>query len=329
VPVRLTGQDSERGTFSSRHAVLHDVTDGRTYASLAHVRDGQATVEIRNSPLSECGVLGFEYGYSLDAPGALVAWEAQFGDFINVAQVYVDQFLASAEAKWRRLSGLVLLLPHGLEGQGPEHSSARIERFLALAAEDNLQLVTPTTPAQYFHALRRQVVRPWRKPLVVMTPKSLLRHPAVVSPLEDLAAGSFRRILPDAATAGGDAAAGVSRVLLCGGKVFYDLDRGRQEHGRKDVAILRLEQLYPLSDEELATALAPYPAAAPLVWVQEEPANMAAVCYLRRRFAEGVPGGHEFRIVSRAPSASPATGSHSSHDLEQRALVDEALGQMG
>ena len=198
IPVRISGQDCERGTFSQRHAVLHDFENDARYTPLANLAADQATVEICNSPLSETGVLGFEYGYSLDRPACLVMWEAQYGDFVNVAQVIIDQFLVSAEDKWRRLSGLVLLLPHGLEGSGPEHSSARLERFLMLAAEDNIQIVQPSTPAQYFHVLRRQVLRRWRKPLVVMTPKSLLRHAAVVSPLEDLSTGTYQRVLPDA-----------------------------------------------------------------------------------------------------------------------------------
>ncbi len=234
----------------------------------------------------------------------------------------VDQFLVSAEDKWERLSGLALLLPHGFEGQGPEHSSARLERFMALAADDNIQLIQPTTPAQYYHALRRQVVRPLRKPLVVMTPKSLLRHPQVVSSLDELAAGRFRRILPDAA---GLAPDGVTRVLLATGKVYYDLAKAREESGRRDVAILRLEQLYPLADSELAAALEPYRPGTPLVWVQEEPENMGAWRTLRVRFGETLLGRWPFSGVTRESSASPATGSAKSHALEQQQLVERAF----
>jgi 2-oxoglutarate dehydrogenase E1 component len=319
--VRLSGQDTVRGTFSQRHAALHDVENGHAYVPLQHVAPGQAPVEVHNSPLSEAGVLGFEYGYSLDCPDGLVLWEAQFGDFVNAAQVIVDQFLVSAEEKWRRLSGLVLLLPHGFEGQGPEHSSARLERFLELAVNDNVQIVQPTTPAQYFHVLRRQVLRRWRKPLVVMTPKSLLRHPKVVSSLAELAEGGFQRILADAAIAPGQ----VRRVLLASGKVYYDLLATREELARDDVAILRLEQLYPLRDEQLREALAPYPPAAPAVWVQDEPSNMGAWRYLLARFGERLFGGRAFSGVCRPASASPATGWPALHRLEQQKLLRVAF----
>ena len=251
VAVRLTGQDSQRGTFSQRHAVLHDVENDSLYTPLANVAAGQAPIEIYNSPLSETGVLGFEYGYSLDRPGCLVMWEAQYGDFVNVAAVIIDQFIVSAEDKWRRLSGLVLLLPHGLEGAGPEHSSARLERFLMLAADDNIQVVEPSTPAQYFHVLRRQALRRWRKPLVVMTPKSLLRHPAAVSTLDDLASGAYERVLPDVPI--GDAP-DVRRVVLCSGKLYYDLAKKRAELKRSDVALLRIEQYYPFPYQQLRGA---------------------------------------------------------------------------
>jgi 2-oxoglutarate dehydrogenase E1 component len=330
VRVRLTGQDSERGTFSHRHAVLHDVETGARTMPLQHVAAEQGRVEIHNSPLSETGVLGFEYGYSLEYPDGLVAWEAQFGDFVNVAQPILDQFLVSAEEKWRRLSGLVLLLPHGMEGQGPEHSSARLERFLTQAAEDNIQVVSPTTPAQLFHCLRRQVLRPWRKPLVVMTPKSLLRHPRVVSSLDDLATGSFRRILPDTrqdpeAKPGSEA---VDRVILCTGKIAVELEEQREKLARKDVAIVRLEQLYPLSDTEIEGALAPYPAKTPVVWVQEESRNMGARRYVRLRFGSSILGRHELLEVSRPASASPATGSASRHKLEQEEILARAFGPL-
>lgn len=315
--VRLSGQDTARGTFSQRHATLHDQKDGHAYTPLEHVEPGQAPVEIKNSPLSESGVLGFEYGYSLDYPDGFVGWEAQFGDFWNAAQVIVDQFISSAEDKWRRLSGLVMLLPHGFEGGGPEHSSARLERFLSLAAEDNIQIVCPTTPAQYFHCLRRQVVRPWRKPLVVMTPKSLLRHPKVVSGLDDCACGSFQRFLPDTV------AKNAKRILLCTGKIFYELDKFREESQRTDVAIVRVEQLYPLRLEQLQSALAAYPADAPVIWVQEEPENMGAWRYVLTGF--GLKLNRPFSGIYRPESASPATGSAASHKNEQMELIEAAF----
>jgi 2-oxoglutarate dehydrogenase E1 component len=320
--VRLTGQDSERGTFSHRHAVLHDVETGQTFLPYQNLAPDQAPVEIYNSPLSETGVLGFEYGYSLDTPDGLVMWEAQFGDFVNAAQVIVDQFIAAAEEKWRRLSGITLLLPHGMEGQGPEHSSARLERFLELSVNDNIQVVQPTTPAQLFHCLRRQVLRRWRKPLIVMTPKSLLRHTRVTSSLDDLAAGRFERILQDANTASG---AEVARILMCSGKIYFDLDRERERQGRKDIAILRLEQLYPLADATLDAALRSYRDGTPLYWVQEEPENMGAWRFLKIRFGEAVLGRLPLKGISRPASASPATGSHSSHKKEQEQLITAAF----
>jgi len=320
--VRVTGQDTERGTFSQRHAVLHDYEDGHRYAPLQHLEPNQAAVEIHNSPLSEAGVMGFEYGYSLDWPDGLIAWEAQYGDFWNAAQVIVDQFVASAEDKWRRLSGLVLLLPHGFEGGGPEHSSARLERFLTLAAEDNLQVVYPTTPAQYFHCLRRQVVRRWRKPLVVMTPKSLLRHPKVVSTLDECAQGRFERILPDALPR---PAGQVRRILLCSGKIYYDLEKHREENKREDVAIARVEQLYPLRAHALQSVLSGYGEGTPAVWVQEEPENMGAWRFMRVQFGEELFGRFPFSIISRPASASPATGSASAHKKEQGEIIERAF----
>ncbi len=322
-PVRLSGQDSQRGTFSQRHAVLHDVVDGKTYMPLAHLADDQARVEVINSPLSEAGVLGFEYGYSLDEPEGLIAWEAQFGDFANAGQVIIDQFLAGGADRWRRLSGLVLLLPHGWEGSGPEHSSARLERFLNLAARDNLQVVAPTTPAQYFHVLRRQVLRRWRKPLVVMTPKSLLRHPRVVSPLSDLAEGSFSRILPDTRNSPDT----TSRVLLCSGKVYYDLIDFREKNHRDDVAILRFEQLYPLAVDLVRKQLELYADGTPVFWVQEEPRNMGAWPALCLRFDSRLFDRFSLSYVARAESASPATGSHATHKREQQELVERAFGE--
>ena len=321
-PVRLTGQDTERGTFGQRHAVLHDIETGETWRPLSALAEGQAPVEIWNSPLSEVGVLGFEYGYSLDRPDALVLWEAQYGDFVNAAQVVIDQFLASAEDKWRRLSGLGLLLPHGYEGRGPEHSSARLERFLELAAEDNISIVQPTTPAQYFHALRRQVLRPIRKPLVLATPKSLLRHRQSVSSLDDLAQGRFQPVLADP---GADPPS-VSRVLLCTGKIFFDLVERREALRRRDTAIVRLEQLYPWPAEALRSALAPYGDGTRAVWVQEEPANQGAWPYVERRFCGEMFERLPLRGVARLESASPATGSYASHQLEQEELLDAAFG---
>jgi 2-oxoglutarate dehydrogenase E1 component len=320
--VRLSGQDSERGTFSHRHAVLHDVENGQTYMPFQNLAPDQAPVEIYNSPLSEIGVLGFEYGYSLDTPDGLILWEAQFGDFWNAAQTIVDQFIAAAEEKWRRLSGITLLLPHGMEGQGPEHSSGRLERFIELAAEDNIQVVQPTTPAQYFHCLRRQVLRRWRKPLVVMTPKSLLRHPRVVSSLNDFAQGRFERILPDA---NADSGADITRILICSGKIYFDLEKERERRQRKDVAILRLEQLYPLADETLDAALRSYRDGTVVYWVQEEPENMGAWRFLKIRFGEAVLGRLPLRGISRPASASPATGSHNSHRKEQEQLIAAAF----
>ncbi|MDP9001349.1 MAG: 2-oxoglutarate dehydrogenase E1 component [Myxococcota bacterium] len=330
--IRFSGQDSRRGTFSHRHAVLFDTNTGKPYTPLAHLGDdgsdgtngaSHAQVgrfEIYDSPLSEAGVLGFEYGYSLDRPDKLVVWEAQFGDFVNAAQVIIDQFIVSAEDKWGRLSGLVLLLPHGFEGQGPEHSSARIERFLQLAAEDNIQVCYPTTPAQFYHLLRRQLKRLWRKPLVVFTPKSLLRFAEAVSTLDELATGSFQRVIPDDTVEPNN----VKRILLCTGKVYYDLVAERRKRKREDVAIVRLEQLYPLSDALMKT-LAPYREGTPVMWVQEEPRNMGPWYFISARKTEMFGHRHSLTLVSRAESASPATGSKAAHDLEQAMLVEQAF----
>ncbi|HOJ32548.1 MAG TPA: 2-oxoglutarate dehydrogenase E1 component [Candidatus Hydrogenedentes bacterium] len=319
--VRLSGQDSRRGTFSHRHAVLFDYETGEPYMPLGNLAEDQAPVEIYNSPLCEAGVLGFEYGYSIGYPDALVIWEAQFGDFANCAQVIIDQNIVSAEDKWKSLSGLVMLLPHGFEGMGPEHSSARLERFLALCAEDNIQVVYPTTPAQFFHVLRRQVLRPWRKPLIIMSPKSLLRHPQVVSPLSDLAEGRFKRILPDTL----NEAKHVKRIILCTGKIFYELAEQREKRERKDVAIVRVEQLYPLQESLLAEVMSVYPKNAEVVWVQEEPQNMGAWPYIHSRFCSGIAGRKAPRVISRAVSASPATGSANCHKLEQQEILDKAF----
>ena len=321
VRLRMSGQDVCRGTFSHRHAVLYDYESGEPFHTLSNVTQKPHLVEIYNSPLSETGVLGFEYGYSVDCPEGLIVWEAQFGDFANAGQVIIDQFIASAEDKWERLSGLVMLLPHGFEGQGPEHSSARLERFLTLAAEDNMQIVVPSTPAQFFHLLRRQTLRRWKKPLVVMSPKSLLRLPACTSRLDDLAKGRFERVIDDSAVT---EPGSVSKVLLTSGKCYYDLFAHRDETNRRDVAIVRLEELYPLPEQELKLALDRYPVDVPVVWVQEEPENMGAWRYLFCRFGPTLLG-HSLQRVSRVASASPATGSHGSHHLEQTALVEEAF----
>jgi 2-oxoglutarate dehydrogenase E1 component len=319
--IRLVGQDTRRGTFSHRHAVLYDQERGTPYLPLAHLRSGQGPVEIRDTLLSEAGALGFEYGYSLDMPDALTVWEAQFGDFVNAAQVIVDQFLSSGEAKWNRLSGLVLLLPHGMEGQGPEHSSARLERFLELSVDDNWRVVNLTTPAQYFHALRRQLATPWRKPLVVMSPKSLLRHAQAVSPLDDLVQGRFRRVIDDARADPDE----ITRVVLCSGKLYYELAAAREASGARHVAIVRLEQLYPLATDEVLAAIGRYRPGVELAWAQEEPSNMGAWDYVDARLAPGLPG--PVQLVARPPSASPAAGSATRHRLEQEQLVREALGE--
>ncbi len=320
--VRLTGQDVERGTFTHRHAVFSDFNSGRKYCPLQHLSPKQAPVEIVNSPLSEIGVMGFEYGYSLDCPEGLVLWEGQFGDFANAAQVIIDQFIASGEEKWSRLSGLVLLLPHGMEGQGPEHSSARLERFLALCASDNLQVIYPSTAGQYFHALRRQALRPWRKPLVVMTPKSGLR--AWTSKLEDLAPGTrFQRVIPDSMPAKGRK---IERVLLCSGKIYHELEAHRRDQKIESVAIIRVEQLYPKPIEPLQAALAPYAAGTPVYWVQEEPQNMGAWRSHYTFFGPKLFDKYPFSGISRPPAASPATGSLNSHKIEQKEVIAEAFG---
>jgi 2-oxoglutarate dehydrogenase E1 component len=318
VPVRLSGQDSMRGTFSHRHAVLVDVNRERRYRPLDQAVRDQARFEIYNSPLSEAAVLGFEYGYSRDYPETLVLWEAQFGDFANNAQVIVDQFIASAEDKWRGLSGLTLLLPHGYEGQGPEHSSARIERFLQLTAEDNLQVCQPSTAAQYFHLLRRQALTPWRTPLVVFTPKSLLRHASSSSPIEDLVTQRFSRVLGDSTVA--DA----RRVLVCGGKIGHELRAERARRHDTQTAIVSVEQFAPFPSRELAAEFERHPEAKDFVWVQEEPANMGAHTFVVPRLRR-LLGARPLRSMRRSASASPATGSSKAHEIEQRALMAMAF----
>jgi 2-oxoglutarate dehydrogenase E1 component len=319
--VRLSGQDSRRGTFSHRHAVIVDQKSGAEYTPLEHVHKNQAPCRIYDSPLSEAAVLGFEFGYSLDYPDALVAWEAQFGDFVNGAQVIIDQYISSCEDKWNRLSGLVVMLPHGYEGQGPEHSSARYERFLSLCAEDNMQVVYPTTPAQFFHLLRRQVLRKWRKPLIVMTPKSLLRLPAARSDLKELSDGAFHRILDDPTPPDRDQ---VRRIVLCTGKIFYELAEERARRADKTTALMRIEQLYPISAKELAGALDTYAQAEEVVWVQEEPCNMGAQNFIYVRLLE-VAGHRSVHTVARAESASPATGSYKAHLIEQQRIISQAF----
>ena len=317
-PVRLSGQDSRRGTFSTRHAVLVDMTDGTSLTSLNTLPGKQAELSVYDSLLSEAAVLGFDYGYSLDEPNMLILWEAQFGDFCNGAQVIIDQFIASAESKWGRSSGLVMLLPHGYEGQGPEHSSARLERFLQLCAEDNIQVVYPTTPAQYFHLLRRQVRRNFRKPLIVMTPKSLLR--VKLSTVDELVNGRFLDVIDDQVVPDR-----VKRVVVCSGKVYYNLVAQREAAKQtKEVAIIRLEQLYPWPVEALKSALGRYKAAREWVWCQEESQNMGAWSFVAPRLRE--LSGQDFQYVGRDASASPATGSHSIHDYEQADLVKAAIG---
>jgi 2-oxoglutarate dehydrogenase E1 component len=318
-PVRLSGQDSRRGTFNQRHDALIDIENEKQYIPLQHVAAGQAWFEAINSTLSEASVLGFEYGFSRDYPEALVLWEAQFGDFANGAQIIIDQFVVAGEDKWNLLSGVVLLLPHGYEGQGPEHSSARIERFLQLAARDNIQICQPSTAAQYFHLLRRQALRAWRKPLVVFTPKSMLRHPAASSALAQLAEGRFQNVIPD----GGDGTA--TRVLLCSGKIGHELVAERKRQKNESTAIVFLEQLYPFPEAELAAEMDRHKNAREFVWVQEEPANMGALAFLLPRL-ERLARDRAVLSVKRSASASPATGSHKAHELEQHTLLTLAFG---
>jgi 2-oxoglutarate dehydrogenase E1 component len=318
-PVRLTGQDTRRGTFNQRHAALMDIETEREYLPLEHVSPKQAWFEVYNSPLSEAAVLGFEYGFSRDFPEALVLWEAQFGDFANGAQIIIDQFVAAGEDKWNLLSGVVLLLPHGYEGQGPEHSSARLERFLQLAARDNIQICQPSTAAQYFHLLRRQALRAWRKPLVVFTSKSMLRNPVACSSLAELAAPRFQRVIPDR----GNGSA--TRVLLCCGKIRHELEAEREKRKDTSTAIVTLEQLYPFPEADLAAEMDRHANAREFVWVQEEPANMGALAFLMPRL-ERLARGRSVLSVKRSASASPATGSHKAHEMEQHTLISLAFG---
>ena len=323
--VRLSGQDCGRGTFSQRHGMLSDLETGARHTPIQFIDNQQASVEIINSPLSEAGVLGFDYGYSLDSPDSLICWEAQFGDFYNAAQVIVDQFVYSAEDKWNRLSGLTMLLPHGFEGSGPEHCSARMERFLTGAAEHNVQIAVPTSAAQHFHLLRRQVKRKWRKPLIVFTPKALLREELVKSSLDEFTKGTFQRVLPDSLVKEGGH---TSRVILCTGKIGIDLMKKCQEENRTDVAVVRIEQLYPVPQAEISAALDKYAADVPIYWVQEEPKNMGAWHFIKINWDDlGLSERWPLKVVSRPESASPSTGSKKTHKIEQAEVFRSALGE--
>jgi 2-oxoglutarate dehydrogenase E1 component len=328
--VRLTGQDSGRGTFTHRHAVLHDQNRERwndgTYIPLQNIAEGQAKFTVIDSVLSEEAVLGFEYGYSTAEPNTLVAWEAQFGDFVNGAQVVIDQFISSGEVKWGRVSGLTMLLPHGYEGQGPEHSSARIERFLQLCADHNMQVVQPTTPAQIFHLLRRQMIRLFRKPLIVATPKSLLRHKEAVSDLSELAKGSFQPIIGE--VDGTVEPKKVKRVIVCSGRVYYDLVAHRREAKANDVAIIRIEQLYPFAHKQFDAEIKKYENANEVVWVQDEPQNQGAWFYVEHHLREGMRDGQKLAYSGRPASASPAVGYYAKHYEQLKALIEGAFGRL-
>lgn len=321
-PVRLAGQDSGRGTFSHRHALWIDQQNSLTYSPLAHIRTGQARFEVFNTLLSEAAALGFEYGYSTVCTEGLTLWEAQFGDFVNSAQVMIDQYIASGEQKWGQKSSLVLLLPHGFEGQGPEHSSARPERFLALAGHDNMQIVNPTTPAQLFHLLRRQVVQPFDKPLIVFTPKGLLRHPRCVSRIKEIVEGAFSPILDDPGQP-----KGAKQLILCSGRVYYDLEAYREKEGRGDLAIIRIEQLYPLDLQGLRECIAQYPSVEKYQWVQEEPENMGAWPFIAFYLLKVLPAGIPLECVGRETSASPATGFVTRHKQEFVNIIDRVFGK--
>ena len=323
IPIRLSGQDSRRGTFSHRHSVFYDEVSRERYIPLQHLAPDQARFCVYNSPLSEAAVLGFDYGYSMDYPNMLCMWEAQFGDFANGAQVIIDQFIASAETKWLRPSSLVMLLPHGYEGQGPEHSSARLERFLQLCADENMEVCNLTTPSQYFHVLRRQMLRDFRKPLVIMTPKSLLRSEAAVSTAVDFTNGEFHTIVDGPSPAD---PAGIDRLILCTGKVYYDLQSYREKNGFSDrSALVRLEQIYPLDEEMLRKVTNPYAKAKEIVWCQEEPENMGAWHHLLPRFMKFF--SRTVSYAGREAGASTAVGSTAAHKIEQAALLAQAFGQ--
>ncbi len=322
VPVRLTGQDSRRGTFNHRHSALIDTETEENYMPLQHIAPVQARCEVYNSSLSESAVLGFEYGYSRDYPEALVLWEAQFGDFANVAQMVIDQFIAAGEEKWLLLSGLVMLLPHGHEGQGPEHSSARIERYLQLAARDNFQICQPSNAANYFHMLRRQALRKWRKPLIVFTPKSMLRNPDACSPIDDFVTHGFLPVVPDRE------AVAAKRVLVCTGKIGHELEAERRKRKDSSTAIVYVDQIYPFPEAEMQKELDRHASARELVWVQEEPANMGAMFYMMPRLRR-VSGSRPVFSVKRSASPSPATGSAKAHEMEQKTLITLAFTSTG
>jgi 2-oxoglutarate dehydrogenase E1 component len=321
-PIRLCGQDACRGTFAHRHAVLHDQNTAQIYIPLSHIKAGQVQINIIDSLLSEEAVLAFEYGFAAAEPNNLVIWEAQFGDFANGAQVVFDQFISSGEQKWGRLCGLTIFLPHGYEGQGPEHSSARLERYLQLCAQQNMQVCVPTTPAQIYHLLRRQMVRPYRKPLIVMTPKSLLRHPVAVSTFDDLTRGEYQVVIPEVDKID---AKKVDRVIFCSGKVYYDLLEKRREQKLSNIAIVRIEQLYPFPDVRIQEMLELYKQAKDIIWCQEEPQNQGSWFFLQQYFPACLGKGQTLRYVGRSASASPAVGYNSVHVKEQAALVEQAL----
>ncbi|UTM58263.1 2-oxoglutarate dehydrogenase E1 component [Photobacterium sp. CCB-ST2H9] len=320
--IRITGQDSGRGTFFHRHAVLHNQTDASTYMPLANIHDKQGPFQVFDSVLSEEAVLAFEYGYATAEPGGLTIWEAQFGDFANGAQVVIDQFISSGEQKWGRMCGLTMLLPHGYEGQGPEHSSARLERYLQLCAEQNMQVVIPSTPAQVYHMIRRQVLRPMRRPLIVMSPKSLLRHPLCTSTMDDLSEGNFQPAIGEIDALDPKQ---VKRVVLCSGKVYYDLLEQRRKREQTDVAIIRIEQLYPFPKEDVEAALADYQHVTDFAWCQEEPQNQGAWYSSQHNFRAALPAGAQLEYAGRPASASPAVGYMSVHLKQQKALIDDAL----
>jgi 2-oxoglutarate dehydrogenase E1 component len=328
--VRITGQDCGRGTFTHRHAVLHDQNrekwDSGSYVPLENVTDNQAPFLVIDSVLSEEAVLGFEYGYSTAEPNTLVIWEAQFGDFVNGAQVVIDQFISSGEVKWGRIAGITLMLPHGYEGQGPEHSSARPERFLQLCADNNMQVCQPTTPAQIFHLLRRQMIRLFRKPLIILTPKSLLRHKEAVSSLNELAKGSFETIIGE--TDNSIDANKVKRVIACSGKVYYDLIAARRERKSDDVAIIRVEQLYPFPHKAFASELKKYPNVNEVVWCQDEPQNQGYWFQIQHNLLENMSDGQKLGYAGRPASASPAVGYYAKHNEQQKALLDAAFTKL-
>jgi 2-oxoglutarate dehydrogenase E1 component len=324
-PIRLSGQDSERGTFSHRHAVLHDQRTGEGYIPLQHLSEARASFAIYNSPLSEVAVLGFEYGYSVRAPETLVLWEAQFGDFANVAQVMIDLFLASGRAKWRQDSALVLLLPHGYEGQGPDHSSARLERYLELSAQDNWRVVNCSNAGQFYHVLRRQAANLAHapRPLIIMTPKSLLRHPLASTTLRELSEGSFQPVLDD--TQAREHADAIRRVVLCSGKVAIDLLASERRSLAEDVAIVRVEEYYPFPESELKRVLAGYAQAREIVWVQEEPRNMGAWTYMSARLSALLDSKKKLQVIARPERTSPATGFSDLYQAEQDWIIESAL----